>query len=146
MPTNCHAPLRRPGEVALSLLLSICLSVPGVCEPPHFQQVEPVVVAESDDPVERWRRLVETEFPTSEVDTAMCVIRHESAGNPDADNPRSSARGLFQILGSLWAPHFGVSQRALYDPVTNTRIAHDIWQKQGWWAWSPYKRGLCRSG
>jgi hypothetical protein len=98
---------------------------------------------ESSDPVERWRPLVETQFPGSEVDTALCLIRHESGGDPSADNPRSSARGLFQVLGSLWAPHYGVSRAALYDPLTNTLIAHGIWEKHGWGAWSPYKRGLC---
>lgn len=129
----------------MSLLLSICLSVPGVCQTAHLDQLQALAVEESEDPVERWRPLVETQFPASEVDTALCLIRHESGGDPTADNPRSSARGLFQILGSLWAPQYGVSNSALYDPVTNTRIAHDVWQKQGWWAWSPYKRGLCRS-
>lgn len=129
----------------MSLLLSICLSVPGVCQTAHLDQLQALAVEESEDPVERWRPLVETQFPASEVDTALCLIRHESGGDPTADNPRSSARGLFQILGSLWAPQYGVSNSALYDPVTNTRIAHDVWQKQGWWAWSPYKRGLCHS-
>lgn len=130
----------------MSFLLSICLTVPGVCETAHLDLIESTVIEESDDPVERWRPLVRAEFPPSEVETALCIIRHESAGRPNADNPRSSARGLFQVLGSLWAPHYGVSRSALYDPVTNTRIARDIWDEQGWRAWSPYQRGLCRSG
>lgn len=128
----------------MSLILSLCLSVPGVCQTAHLEQLEDMAAEESSDPVERWRPLVAAQFPESEVDTALCLIRHESGGNPSADNPRSSARGLFQVLGSIWAPHYGVSSAALYDPVINTRIAHRIWEKQGWRAWSPFERGLCR--
>lgn len=94
--------------------------------------------------VEQWRGLVAAHFPSGEVDRALCIMGHESGGNPNAKNPRSSARGLMQILASLWAPHFGVSYEALYDPETNVRIARAVWDQQGWWAWSPYGRGLCR--
>lgn len=93
--------------------------------------------------VERWRGLVASYFP-DQVDMALCIIRHESGGNPDALNQKgSSARGLFQVLASLWAPHYGVTYEQLYDPTTNTRIAADIWASYGWGAWSVYKRGLC---
>jgi soluble lytic murein transglycosylase-like protein len=74
----------------------------------------------------------------------MCIIGRESGGEPEADDPRSTASGLFQILGSLWAPHYGVSTTDLYDPETNVRLAADIWRQSGWWAWSPYVRGSCR--
>jgi len=130
----------------MTLVLSFCLGVTTVCEPIHAAPPEPPPVVEVADAVERWEPLVSTQFPESEIATAMCLIRHESAGNPKADNPRSSARGLFQILASTWAPHYGVPRYALYGPVTNTRIARDIWEQQGWWAWSPYQRGLCREG
>jgi len=130
----------------MSLLLTICLTLPGACETTYLDQIEAIAAPESARTVERWRPLVATQFPASEVDTALCIIEHESSGNPRADNPRSSARGLFQVLGSLWAPHYGVSRSELFDPVTNTRIAADIWENQGWRAWSPYQRGSCRSG
>lgn len=94
--------------------------------------------------VEQWRDLVAAYFPSSEVDRALCIISHESGGNPNAKNPRSSARGLFQILASLWAPHFGVSYDALYDPATNVKLAAQVWAQSGWAAWSPWNRGLCR--
>jgi hypothetical protein len=131
----------------MSLVLTICLSVPGVCEN-NIDQFEALSLAEAktEDPVERWREIVANEFPSQDIETALCVIRHESGGNPDADNPRSSAKGLFQVLGSLWGPHYGVSQSELYDPATNTRIAADIKERYGWSAWSPYQRGACRSG
>ena len=128
----------------MSFLLTLCLMVPGVCESAGLDHLEAVTAQEDTGPVERWRPLVEAHFPAREIDTAMCIIRHESRGDPEADNPRSTARGLFQVLGSLWAPHYGVTRVELYDPATNTRIARDIWEDYGWWAWSPYKRGACR--
>lgn len=129
----------------MSLLLSLCLTLPGVCEPPDLHTHLTISEAPvSEGPVERWRPLVALYFPSDEVDRALCIIEHESGGDPDADNPRSTARGLFQILGSLWAPHYGVAREDLYDPWVNTHLAHDIWDNHGWWAWSPYNRGACR--
>ncbi len=128
----------------MSFLLTLCLMVPGVCDSTGLDHLDAIGRHGATGPVERWRPLVESQFPAGEVETAMCLIRHESNGDPDADNPRSSARGLFQVLGSLWAPHYGISRAELYDPLINTRVAASIWEKQGWWAWSPYKRGLCR--
>lgn len=132
----------------MTVLVTICLSIPGACPGDYPEGVEPWAVspAQHEDPVERWRPLVAREFPAQEVETAMCIIRHESGGNPDADNPRSSASGLFQVLGSMWASHYGVEQADLFQPVINTQIARDIWENYGWSAWSPYNRGNCRSG
>jgi hypothetical protein len=31
-----------------------------------------------------------------------CVIRHESGGNPHAENPTSTASGLFQFIDGTW--------------------------------------------
>jgi hypothetical protein len=129
----------------LSLALSICLVLPGVCDVPELDTyLEAVSVHRSAGEVERWRPLVSLYFPPDEVETALCIMGHESNGDPDADNPTSSARGLFQVLGSLWAPHYGVARADLYDPIINTRIAVDIWRDYGWRAWSPYQRGACR--
>lgn len=128
-----------------SLFLSLCLVAPGICDVPELDDyLQAVAVSENAGPVERWRPLVELHFPPDETERALCIIRHESGGDPDADNPTSSARGLFQILGSLWAPHYGVARTDLYDPALNARLARDIWESHGWWAWSPYKRGACR--
>ena len=81
--------------------------------------------------------------PTEVADHLETVVfEHESAGDPDADNPRSSATGLFQILASSWAPHFGVSEAQLYDPLINARLAREILDIQGWRAWTTYR--LCR--
>lgn len=93
--------------------------------------------------VEQWRPLVAKYFPAGEVDRALCVMKHESGGNPNAKNPNSSARGLMQVLASLWAPAYGVSYEDLYAPTTNMSIARKIWDQQGWGAWMAYNRGLC---
>ncbi len=129
----------------MSLVLSLCLVVPGVCDVPELDDyLDAVAVHHAAGPVERWRPLVSLYFPEDQVDRALCIIGHESSGDPEADNPTSSARGLFQVLGSLWAPHYGIARTDLYDPVINTRIALDIWENYGWGAWSPYQRGACR--
>lgn len=117
------------------------------CEPPP-EVLAVVVVRDTTyrgigSDAERWRPLVAEYFPADQVDTALCVVGWESGGNPDAKNPRSSARGLFQVLAALWAPHFGISADALYDPVVNVRVASQIWGSQGWGAWSARKRGIC---
>ena len=52
--------------------------------------------------VEQWRGLVEQYFTPGDVNTALCVMAGESGGNPGADNPRSSAAGLWQFLKSTW--------------------------------------------
>lgn len=93
--------------------------------------------------VERWRPLVAAWFPPDQVDRALCIMKYESGGNPDAKNQVSSARGLFQILASLWAPHYGIPYDALYNPQLNVRLAADIWSHQGWTAWTVWNRGLC---
>jgi hypothetical protein len=52
------------------------------------------------DSVEEWRPLVAGHFPPEAVDTALCLMELESAGNPSAQNPSSGASGLFQVLPS----------------------------------------------
>jgi hypothetical protein len=72
--------------------------------------------------VEHWRPLIE-QHPDWPVDTMMRIMACESRGNPVADNPRSSATGLLQVLGGST------------DPATNVAQAHSIWRRQGLAAW-----------
>lgn len=90
--------------------------------------------------VEQWRGLVGEYF--SDVDRALCLMRYESGGNPNAKS-WAGARGLLQVM-PFWAESLGMSPDALYDPTTNIKVAKHVYDQQGWWAWSPYKRGLCR--
>lgn len=91
--------------------------------------------------VARWESLVATHFPADQIGTTLCVLWGESAGVPTAKNPDSTARGLMQILASLWAPHYGLAYNDLYDPDTNMWVARKVWDDWGWGAWSAYKRG-----
>jgi len=40
--------------------------------------------------------------PTAAVRFLKCVVGHESHGNPKAENPRSTASGLFQFIDGTW--------------------------------------------
>jgi primosomal protein N' len=48
---------------------------------------------------------------------AACIAKYESGGNPRAQNPHSSASGLFQFIDGTWN-HFGGYARAMYAPVS----------------------------
>lgn len=64
--------------------------------------------------------------------TADRVMWCESRCNPGARN-RSGAVGLMQVLSHWFAPGDDPT-----DPATNLRVALDVWQRQGWRAWSCY--------
>lgn len=84
--------------------------------------------------VEQWRPLVQTYFSPDDVDWAMRVMGCESGGNPDAKNPRSTASGLFQHLGSLWpgrSSAAGWAGSSIFDPTANVAVA----------AWLVYQGG-----
>lgn len=109
---------------------------------------EPVVQKESayrgmGSDVEQWRPLVAGQFEPEDVDRVLCLMSYESGGNPNSKNPHSTARGLMQVMASVWAPHFGISYDDLYDPSVNLYVARQIRDSQGWTAWSPFNRGLC---
>lgn len=88
--------------------------------------------------VEQWRGLVSKYF--TDVNRALCIMVAESGGNPNAVNPSSGAAGLFQVM-PFWWNKFGGDR---FNPETNVRVAAKILGLQGWNAWSPYKRGMCR--
>ena len=94
--------------------------------------------------VEQWRSLVSIYF--SDVETALCIMDHESGGNPLAKNDLSSAAGLFQFLQSTWDDMVPLSitkglyaSGAPYDPEKNVRAAAWLQQAEGWSQWSPYR-------
>ncbi|NND85395.1 MAG: transglycosylase SLT domain-containing protein [Acidimicrobiia bacterium] len=75
---------------------------------------------------ESWRWLVEIYFPEGLVNEALAIIQCESRGNPDAENPRSTATGLFQFLSSTWSwasVEAGWAGASRYDPEANTAVA-----------------------
>lgn len=93
--------------------------------------------------VDRWGPLVASYFNPEDVARALCLMELESAGDPEARNPTSGASGLMQVM-PFWAGHFGYSTADLFNPWTNLEIAAGIREQQGWGAWSPYVRGMCR--
>ncbi len=90
---------------------------------------------------EGWRGLVAAHFPADAVDNMLCIMWKESRGSPTADNPRSTARGLFQVLRS-WPISFGYTYADLYDPTINTIVARKVWDIQGYGAWTVWPK--CR--
>lgn len=78
--------------------------------------------------------LYEAGFRGAELKTAWAVAMKESRGNPTSHNTNAStgdnSYGIFQInmIGSLGADRrekFGISSNnALFDPLTNAKIAH----------------------
>ena len=87
--------------------------------------------------VEQWRPLVEAYWPAELVGWALKIMACESGGDPWADNPRSTARGLFQFLRSTWdrgpAPALGLpsyDSGAPYNPEWNIMAA--AWLYQNW--------------
>ena len=100
--------------------------------------------------VEQWRGLVAEYFPANQVDRALCIMNLESKGDPNADNPRSTAAGLFQFLKGTWdntvpATITGGSYDSgrVYLPRANVAAAGLLWLNIGWTQWSPYNRGFC---
>jgi hypothetical protein len=49
---------------------------------------------------------------------AACIAKYESGGNPRAENPHSSASGLFQFIDGTWRAITGRSDRAKDAPVS----------------------------
>jgi len=49
---------------------------------------------------------------------AACIAKYESGGNPRAENPTSTASGLFQFIDGTWRAVTGRSDRASDAPVS----------------------------
>jgi hypothetical protein len=61
---------------------------------------------------------------------AIRVAQCESQLNPDAHNA-SGASGLFQLMPTWWAGRYNP-----YDPLVNTRLAHNLYLASGWSDWT----------
>lgn len=72
--------------------------------------------------------------------TAVAIAGAESTYNPDAENPSSTAKGLWQTMMSYHAPKYGGDSWS--DPYANARVAHQIWREAGGWSpWTVYTSG-----
>ena len=61
---------------------------------------------------------------------AIAIARAESSLRPDLKNPKSSAKGLYQVTDETWSDYGGAKGRAL-DPDENIRVGMDILVKNG---------------
>lgn len=82
---------------------------------------------------------MEMVFPPNAHPWARRIIHRESRNNPSAANPRSSARGCWQLLSNLHANRYTaagcrVSQWA--DPLCNTRAAYELYKAAGTSPWN----------
>jgi soluble lytic murein transglycosylase-like protein len=105
--------------------------------------VEPSVNRGMGSDVEQWLPLVAGHFSDlgqEGVDQAMRIMACESGGNTHARNPRSTATGLMQIMYSVWGPEFGFSRDDLEVPEINLWVARQVYEIQGWDAWSCWRR------
>lgn len=85
-----------------------------------------------------WRPVVAAHFPANQVNRALAVIWCESKGNPNAANPRSSARGLFQHLERYWparSSKAGYAGASILNPEANTAVAAYLVRTSGWHHW-----------
>ena len=135
--------------------LALCWASNG-CDPPEIYYAEPPVESvhhhwpTPTSQVEHWRMSVETYFPASKVDRALCIIWYESEGDPDARNPDSTSAGLFQVLRSTWdgvptsITGGSYSSGRVYNPEANVKAAAWLQERYGWTQWSTYNGGLCQ--
>ena len=96
-----------PGTLSHNALPEMSEALGGYRTELHLAELQtqngPYTDADPGAPVvERWRSLVAAHFPASGVDWGLQIIACESQGDPLADNPRSSAAGLFQFLRGTW--------------------------------------------
>ena len=90
-------------------------------------------------------------FKGEDARTMAAIAMAESSGNPKAHNPNAStgdnSYGLFQInmlggMGPERRKQFGIeSNEQLFNPATNARAAKQVYDSQGFGAWSVYKSG-----
>ncbi|MGH8926932.1 MAG: transglycosylase SLT domain-containing protein, partial [Acidimicrobiia bacterium] len=90
-------------------------------------------------PVEEWRSLVSAYFAPEHVELALRIISCESGGDPNAQNPRSGAAGLFQQIPRYWearAAAAGVPGASIFDPIANVAVSAQLAYSEGWNHWA----------
>jgi hypothetical protein len=88
-------------------------------------------------------------FSQKDAPLVAKIAMGESSGNPTAFNGKGADQsyGIMQInmlgdMGPERRSQFGLtSNEELYDPLTNMKAAHKIYQQQGWGAWGAYTNG-----
>jgi hypothetical protein len=83
--------------------------------------------------VEQWRWLVAQHFKPEDVETALAIMACESGGNPTAENPTSTATGLFQHLRGWWSGEWGLDAFDPFDPAQSVAAAAALRYGRGNW-------------
>ncbi len=117
-----------------------------------FLLVLPTVAMANTLPVEKIRDLaVQAGFSPKDAGTMAAICKSESGGFTGAHNSKypDDSYGLCQInmldepgymLGAERRQKFGIgSNEALKDPLTNLKAAKQVFDSQGFGAWSDYK-------
>jgi hypothetical protein len=129
IPVGCSIP--RLGATCPSTAVAGGLDVPRTVDD---------LVPDEVTSVGDWRPLVSAFFDPVDVDRALQVIWCESKGDPLAENPRSTASGLFQHLASLWEERTiqaGMEGADIFDPVDNVALAAWlVYDFGGWSHWA----------
>ena len=92
--------------------------------------------------VDAWAPLIAGHFSDlgqDAVDMATRIMRCESGGNSAAQNKSSHAAGLMQVM-PFWAESFGWEYEDLFVPELNLWAAREIYDQQGWYAWTCWRR------
>ena len=118
--TLLRGPLLAGALFAGALFAGACQTTPVEPARPEAPQVH-IEQPETAEPVERWRPLVASHFAADQVDTALCVIRHESHGDPSVINTAATEAvggsiGLFQIAADNLAGRNRIAGLRRWEP------------------------------
>lgn len=102
--------------------------------------------ADASGPIKQYAKNLMANYgwPTSMWNSVNELVQHESSWRPTAQNPTSSAYGLFQFLDATWA---GAGGRKTSDPYEQIRLGYnyirnrynnpdrawDFWQRNNWY-------------
>jgi hypothetical protein len=109
----------------------------------ELHEVNGPYAGDEPDNVTQWRHLVADYFEPEDLDRAMQILECESHGDPYAENPRSSAAGLFQFLRGTWdhtAEQLGLPTYAAGGPFNAAdnieAAAWLVYEGGGWGHWT----------
>lgn len=128
--------------ISLVTLASIMLGTTACL--PHEQEIFNTLTAEQQNAVRVWEaskapsrdcyQAVGKHWPASLQGWARGIVWRESRNTPTAANPRSSARGCFQMLLRYSAPFYakvGCSNAMWASPDCNAKAAYQMYKVAG---------------
>lgn len=86
---------------------------------------------------------LQTGFSPQDAPTIAAIAMAESGGNPNARGA-AGEYGITQILPGSTGAHVQAAE-AYGNPLRAMQLAHEIFQSEGWRAWSVYKSGAYQS-